>query len=95
MGIEDYNDWSSKLPNCYFSLSSKSVKDSKTVACLKSVGRPDRFILETDSPYSNNTVKPWMADNNEEKAAQIMGTPTLELLRVCNKNAARLYNLPW
>ena len=94
-GIEEYNDWSSKLPNCYFSLSSKSVKDSKTVACLKSVGRPDRLILETDSPYLVNTERPWMAYKNGEKAAQIMGIPTIELIRVCNRNAARLYNLPW
>ena len=46
--IEAYNDWSSKLPKCYLSLSSKSVKESKTVACLKSVGRPDRLILLID-----------------------------------------------
>ena len=94
-GVEEYNDWSSKLPNCFFSLSSKSVKDSKTVACLRSVGRLDRLILETDSPYLVKTERPWMAYNNGETAAQIMGIPTLELVRVCNRNAAKLYNLPW
>ena len=94
-GIEEYNTWSSELPNCFFSLSSKSVKDSKTKACLKSVARLDRLILETDSPYLDRTERPWMAYNNGEIAAQLMGIPTLELVRACNRNAAKLYNLPW
>ena len=81
-GIKEYNDWSSNLPNCFFSLSSKSVKDSKTVACLRSVGRLDRLILEMDSPDLVKTEIPWMAYNNGGKAAQIMGIPTLELVRV-------------
>ena len=50
-GVEEYTAWSSTLPNCYFSLSSKSISDDKTLACLKSVGRPNRLLLETDSPY--------------------------------------------
>ena len=92
-GVEEYTTWSSALPNCYFSLSSKSISDDKTLACLKSVGRPNRLLLETDSPYLDKN--PYLSYKNGEKAAQEMGLSTMELVRACNRNAARLYNLPW
>ena len=70
-GIEEYTDWSSKLPNCYFSLSSRSISDPQMLACLKSVGRPDRLLLETDSPYLDRN--PYLSYKNGGKAAQVMG----------------------
>ena len=94
-GVEEFNQWSSLLPNCFFSLSRKSVADSRTQACLMSAGRPDRFLLETDSPYLDKHERPWMAYENGVKAAEIMGIPKMELVRVCNKNAAKMYSLPW
>ena len=94
-GVEEFNQWSSLLPNCFFSLSRKSVADSRTQACLMSAGRPDRFLLETDSPYLDKHERPWMAYENGVKAAEIMGIPAMELVRVCNKNAAKMYSLPW
>ena len=92
-GTEEYKDWNSTLPNCFFSLSSKSVSDSRTIACLKSVGKHDRLLLETDSPYLDE--HPYLTYKNGETAAQFMGLPTMELVKLCNRNATRLYNLPW
>ena len=95
VGVEEFNQWSSLLPKCFFSLSRKSVADSRTQASLMSGGRPHRFLLETDSPYLNKHERPWMAYDNGVKAAEIMGIPTMELVRVCNKNAAKMNSLPW
>ena len=81
------------LPNCYCSLSSKSILDDRTLATLKSVGRPNRLLLETDSPYLDKNL--YLSYKNGEKAAQKLGLSTMELVRACNRNAARLYNLPW
>ena len=86
-GIEEYKDWSSILPNCFFSLSSKSVSDSRTIACLKSVGRPHRLLLETDSPYLDEN--PYLTYKNGETASQFMGLPTMELVKVCIGNNDR------
>ena len=94
-GVEEFNQWSSLLPNCFFSLSRKSVADSRKQACLMSAGRPNLFLLETDSPYFDRHERPWMAYENGVKAAEIMGIPTMELVIVCNKNAAKMYSLPW
>ena len=90
-GVEEFKQWSSLLPNCFFSLSRKSVADSRTQACLMSAGRPDRFLLETYSPYLDKQER----HENGVKTAEIMGIPTMELVRVCNKNAAKMYSLPW
>lgn len=92
-GEDEYKQWSNSLPNCYFSLSAKSLKDRNTVAWLLLLERPDRLIIETDSPYLANN--PWIAYSVAEGAAQRIGIPTIELLRACNRNVARLYSLPW
>ena len=63
-GIEEYTDWSSKLPNCYFSLSSRLISDPQILACLKSVGRPDRLHLETPSLDRN----PYLSYMNGENS---------------------------
>ena len=52
-------------------------------------GRPDSFLLETDSPHLDKHERPWMAYVNGVKAAKIMGIPTMELVRVCNKMLPR------
>ena len=57
-GVGEFNQWSSLLPNCFFSLSRKSVADSRTQASLMSGGRPHRFLLEADSPYLNKHERP-------------------------------------
>ena len=93
-GVEEFNQWSSLLPNCFFSLSRKSVADRMQL-CLMSAGRSDRFVLEMDSPYLDKHERTWMAYENGTKAAKIMGILTLELVRVCNKNAAKMYSFPW
>ena len=67
--------------------------DSRTQSCLISAGRPDSFLLETDYPYLDKHEKPWMEHENGVKAADIMGIPTMKLVKVCNKNAARMYCL--
>ena len=94
-GVEEIYQWSSLLPNCFFTLFRKSVADSRTQASLMSGGRPHRFLLETDSPYLNKHERPSMAYENGVNAAENMGIPTMELVRVCNKNAANMYSLPW
>ena len=38
-GVEEFNQGSSLLPNYFFSLSRNSVADSRTQACLMSVGK--------------------------------------------------------
>ena len=80
-GVEEFNQWSSLLPNCFFNISMKYVADRKTQACPMYVGRPDRFLFETDSPYLDKHEIPWMAYENGVKAAAIMGIPTMELER--------------
>ena len=70
-GVEEYTAWSSTLPNCYFSLSSKSISDVKTLACLKSVGRPNFLLLETDSPYLDEN--PYLSYKNLGKSSSRNG----------------------
>ena len=56
--VEEFNQWSSLLPNCFFSLSRQSVADSRTQTCLMSAGRSDCFLLEMDSPYFDKLERP-------------------------------------
>ena len=60
-----------------------------------SAGRSDRFLLETNSPYLDKHEGPWMAYENWVKAAEIIGIPTIELVKVSNTNAAKMYSLTW
>lgn len=92
-GEDEYRQWSTSLPNCYFSMSSASLKDSRTVSWLLLLEKPDRLILETDSPYLAN--EPMCVYDIAEGVARYFGMTTKELIRVCNKNVARLYSLPW
>ena len=57
-----------------------SVKDRKTLACLRSAGKPDHLNLEMDSQYLMITEIPLMAYSNGEEAAQLMGSFILVLV---------------
>lgn len=92
-GEEEYREWSSALPNCYFSVSSKSLQDSRTVSWLRLLEQRNRIIVETDAPYLSDD--PWCVYGVAEETARYIGVSTRELVRACNKNVARLYSLPW
>ena len=66
---------------------------SRTIAWLLLLEKPDRLILETDSPYLADD--PMSIYDIAEGVAHYFGITTSELIRVCNKNAAKLYNLAW
>lgn len=93
-GEAEYRAWSTSLPNCYFSLSPVSLQTPKTVAWLRVQERTDRLIIETDAPYLHKP-NPWFVYHVAEGAAQYFNMTANELTRVCNKNVARLYSLPW
>ena len=81
------------IPNCYFSISPASLKHPETVSAIKSFDNRRRLLLETDSPYLAG--KPWDVNEVADGAAQILDIAKLVLVEACNKNVARLYNLPW
>ena len=85
--------WSSMLPNCYFSISPASLRHPETVCAIKAFDNRKRLLLETDSPYLAD--KPWNVNEVAEGAAQILDITKTVLVGACNKNVARLYNLPW
>ena len=89
----EYRRWSSMLPNCYFSISPASLKHPETVSAIKAFDNLKRLLLETDSPYLAD--KPWNVNEVAEGAAQILDITKTVLVGACNKNVARLYNLPW
>ena len=93
-GEAEYRAWREDLPNCYFSISPKSIETPSTVALLRILEGTDRLILETDAPYLDEP-NPWCVYHVAEEAARHLRMSKAELIRVCNKNAARLYNLPW
>ena len=89
----EYRRWSSMLPNCYFSISPASLKHLETISAIKSFDNRKRLLLETDSPYL--TGKPWNVNEVADGAAQSLDITKTVLVGACNKNVARLYNLPW
>ena len=92
-GYEEYKQWSTDLPNCYFSISPVTVKDPRSMFALSSFDGRKRLLLETDASYL--AQYPWNVSNVVEEAAQSLDMTLTELVRVCNRNAARLYSLPW
>ena len=54
----------------------------------------DHIILEKDAPYFDEKELAAVYDNAVGVAGK-MGMEVDELIRVCNRNAARLYNLTW
>lgn len=92
-GEEEYRQWSTSLPNCYFSISPVTVKDPRTMYALSSLDNRKRLLLETDSSYL--AAYPWSVEKVAEEAARSLDMTMTELVGTCNKNAARLYSLPW
>ena len=92
-GYNEYKQWSTDLPNCYFSISPVTVKDPRSMFALSSLDGRKRLLLETDASYL--AQYPWNVSNVAEEAAQSFDMTLTELVRVCNRNAARLYSLPW
>ena len=92
-GQEEYKQWSTDMPNCYFSISPVTVDDSRTMNALSSLGGHKRLLLETDASYL--AQYPWDVLDVEEKAARHLNMSVTDIVRLCNRNAARLYNLPW
>ena len=54
----------------------------------------DHMIVETDAPYFDQKEPAAVYDIAVGEAGK-MGMEVDELVRVCNKNTARLYNLTW
>ena len=92
-GEEEYIQWSTSLPNCYFSISPVTVRNPGTMRALSSLDNCKRLLLETDSAYLADD--PWCVNEVAGEAARSLNMTMSEFVRVCNKNAARLYNLPW
>ena len=92
-GEKEYKHWSTDLPNCYFSISPVTVDSPSTMQALSTLGNRKRLLLETDSDYLADF--PWSVCKVAEQTSQSLDMTMTELVGVCNKNAARLYNLPW
>ena len=92
-GYKEYKRWSTDLPNCYFSISPVTVKDPRSMFALSSLDGRKRLLLETDASYL--AQYPWNGSSVAEEAARSFDMTLTELVRVCNRNAAMLYSLPW
>ena len=93
-GKDEYDEWKNTFPNCYFSISSKSLSKIGTETWLLLRDNMDHMILETDAPYFDQK-EPTAVYDIAVGVAGKMGMEVDELVRVCNRNAARLYNLTW
>ena len=91
-GYEEYKQWSTDLPNGYFSISPVTVEDPRSMYALSSLDGRKRRLLETDASYV--AQYPLNVSKVAKKAAQSLDITLTELVRVCNRNAARLYSLP-
>ena len=69
------------------------MKDPRTLYALSSLDNRKRLLLETDSSYF--AAYPWSIEKGAEEAARSLDMTMTEFAGACNKNAARLYNLPW
>ena len=92
-GEEEYIQWSTSLPNCNFSISPVTVRNPGTMRALSSLDNRKRLLLETDSAYLAND--PWWVNEVAWEAARSLNMTVSEFVGVGNKNAARLYSLPW
>ena len=50
-GYEKYKQWSTDLPNCYFSISPVTVEDPRSMYALSSLDGRKRLLLETDASF--------------------------------------------
>ena len=92
--VEEYKTWKEKLPRCYFSISRKSLDTigAETWPLLRE--NRDRLILETDAPYFAER-EPVDVYKIAQGVARKTGLTLHELVRRCNRNVAKLYNLTW
>ena len=90
-GEEKYKDWCKELPNCLFSISNASLKDKHTKALLSVLESPDRLLIETDAHYL--ATKPVSVYDIAVELTGYFNMSTSEIIRVCNRNVAKLYNL--
>ena len=90
---EEYSQWYTSLPNCYFSISPVTINDPVTMSALRTQDFRKRILLESDANYIGKF--PWVVNNVASRAAWSLGMTMTELVWECNKNAARLYSLPW
>ena len=92
-GEKEYKNWCKDLPNCLFSISNASLKDKDTKALLSVLESPDRLMIETDAPYL--ATEPVSVYDIAVELTGYFNMSTSEIIRVCNRNVAKLYNLPW
>ena len=50
-GEEEYIQWSTSLPNCYFSISPVTVLNPGTMRAFSSLDKHTQILLETDTAY--------------------------------------------
>ena len=93
-GKEEYETWSKTLPNCYFSLARRSLEEIGTETWALLGENKDRLILETNAPY-NEEKEPLNVYKIAEEVASKTGMTLNDLVRICNMNAVKLYNLTW
>ncbi|MCG8035097.1 MAG: TatD family hydrolase [Candidatus Thiodiazotropha taylori] len=93
--VAEYRTWTNTLPNCYFSIAPKSIRDHRTMHALGTFDNRNRLLLETDADYFAGFPFPWSVNKVAEAAAQSLNMTMTDLIRGCNSNAARLYQLPW
>lgn len=82
-----------RSPNCLFSISSAFLKDTRTKALLSVLESPDRLMFETDAPYL--ATESLSVYDIAKELTGYFNMSTSEIIRVCSKNVAKLYNLPW
>ena len=94
---EEHASWSEALPNCYFGITKASLDNEDTRDILLLMSQPSRLLLETDSPYLPMERKlsstPWDIGLVAERTANLLNIPTPDLVRLCNRNASKLYKL--
>ena len=54
-----------------------------------------KLMLETEAPYMHNHKRPWYVHTVPEGLDEKQNLSVIEVIRVCNMNTARLYNLAW
>ena len=63
------------------------------IPLLSVLESPDRLMIETDAPYL--ATEPVSVYDIAVELTGYFNMSTSEIIRVCNRNVAKLYNLPW
>ena len=95
----EYFSWCTALPNCYFGIARASLDNQDTTDTLLLMEQPTRLLLETDAPYlpmgRDRLATPWDIELVADRTARLVGIPTPDLIRCCNRNVSMLYRLGW